>query len=365
MTFSSSTGRPAGRSLAFALKKTRGLEFLEAALGSRYADLRMKAVEGRVKKPTAASQALLVRALDDEDKPVRRAALDSLISPDAIPVLIGAIDNPHPDVRLLASKALARHGDARALAPLVALATIPEPEEKERRTNWLNLTQSAPRRTRRTGRPRRALPHLIPSIDSPHEEIRKEAALALARVSTPDRMDTLRGALQHADPEVKYRAAYGLACLGDASVVSLVFSAPAAKILSVGGQIAAAVALGDAGEDRLVVFLDDAKDEVRSRALLLQMTREWKAPDGTASRALACLASRTPRLRLTAARGIEVLADPPAFARFVADLINDKGDKADWEGAGNDRRCPGRDAHPRRSSAPGPHRTAPPPPRRR
>ena len=51
-----------GEAFTFALKKTKGLEFLDAALGSRYVDLRTKAVEGLIKKHTAAAQALLVRA---------------------------------------------------------------------------------------------------------------------------------------------------------------------------------------------------------------------------------------------------------------------------------------------------------------
>ena len=315
---------------AFALKKTKGVEFLDAALGSRHADLRMKAVEGLIKKHTAPAQALLVRALDDEDKAVRRAALASLVDADALPTLAGALGNAHPDVRLRAAKALARHGDPRALAPLLALATAPEPEEKERRADWLQLAESALDGLGELGDPA-ALPHLIPPLDSPHGALRKEAALALARVSPVDRLDPLRLALRHADPEVKYRAAFGLACLGDASVASLVFSDAGAQVISVGGQVAAALALGDPGEGRLVVFLDDPKAEVRSRALLLLMIREWKAPRGTADRALSCLSSRTPRLRLTAARAIEALADPAGFARFVADLVNDRGDKPDWK----------------------------------
>jgi ParB family chromosome partitioning protein len=319
-----------GEAFSFSLKKTKGLEFLEAALGSRYPDLRMKAVEGLVKKHTAASQNLLVRALDDEDKAVRRAALDSLVDADALPALTRALDNAHPDVRLRGAKALARHGDHKAFAPLVALATAPEPEEKERQGDWLNLAESALDGLGELGDPA-VLPHLIPLLDSPHGVLRKEALQALARVSTPDRTDTLRQALQHADPEVKYRAAYGLACLGDASVASLVFSEAGGKVIPVGDQVAAALALGKAGEDRLVVFLDDPKDQVRFRALLLMMMREWKDPQGTAARALACLSSRPPRLRLTAARAIEALADPIAFARFVAELVNDKGDKPDWK----------------------------------
>ena len=55
----------------FAIKKTKGLEFLEAGLGSRHADLRKRSVDELIKKHTAAAQALLVRALDDDDRDVR------------------------------------------------------------------------------------------------------------------------------------------------------------------------------------------------------------------------------------------------------------------------------------------------------
>ena len=86
---------------------------------------------------------MLVRALDDEDKAVRKEVLTSLVDADALPALAKALDNPHPDVRLRAAKAFARHGDSRALAPLVALATAAEPEEKERQADWLKLAESA------------------------------------------------------------------------------------------------------------------------------------------------------------------------------------------------------------------------------
>ncbi|HZW31471.1 MAG TPA: HEAT repeat domain-containing protein, partial [Isosphaeraceae bacterium] len=319
-----------GDAFAFALKKTRGLEFLESALASRYADLRKRAVDELVKKHTAAAQALLVRALDDEDRDVRLAALESLVDGDAVSALAQALGSPHPDVRLRAAKAFARHGDPRALAPLLALATAPEPAEAERRDDWLKLAESALDGLGELG-DTAALPHLIPILDSPHEALRKQAARALVWVSRPDAIDALRQALQHADPQVKYQAAKGLAYAGDPSVASLVFSDGAGKVLSVGERIAAALALGAAGEDRLILSLDDTRDEVRSRALLLMMMREWKDPQGNAARCLACLSSRTPRLRLTAAQALEALSEPGAFEVFVVGLVNDQGDKPAWK----------------------------------
>ncbi len=319
-----------GEAFEFALKKTKGLEFLEAALASRYPDLRKRSVDELIKKHTAASQSLLVRAIDDEDREVRHAAMEALVASDALPALAEALRNTHPDVRLRAAKAFARHGDSRALEPLLALATAPEPAETERRDDWVKLAESALDGLGELGDPS-ALTHLIPLLDSPHAPLRLQAASALVWVSRPGATDALRQALQHADPAVKYHAAKGLAYTGDASMAPLIFSEEGGKIVSIGEQIAAALAIGAAGEDRLAVYLDDTRDEVRFRALILLMMLEWKDPDGTAARCLACLASRTPRLRLTAARALEAMTEPGAFEPFVVGLVNDRGDAPAWK----------------------------------
>ena len=319
----------------FALKKNKGLELLEAALASRHPDLRKRSVDELIKKHTAGAQAILARAIDDEDRDVRLAAIESLVDADSLALLAGALANPHPDIRLRAAKALARHGDGRALGPLLAMATAPEPAEQERRDDWLKLAESALDGLGELGDPS-ALTHLIPLLDSPHPPIRQQAARALAWVSRPGATDALRHALQHSDPAVKYQAAKGLAYAGDASVAPLIFSEAGGKVVSIGEQLAAALALGAAGEVRLAVYLDSTREEVRSRALILMMMREWKDPDGNASRCLACLASRTPQIRLTAVRALEVffgseIEKSRPKADFVAALINDRGDKPEWK----------------------------------
>lgn len=170
----------------FAAKKTKGLETLDAALGSRYPDLRKAAVDGLVKKHTAAAQKLLTRALDDEEKGVRLAALEALVDADALPALRTAAENPHADVRVRAARALAGHGDPAALRPLLALATADEPDEEERRKGWASLVESALTGLGRLGDPS-ALTALIPLLDSPHASIRQGAARALAWLTPADR----------------------------------------------------------------------------------------------------------------------------------------------------------------------------------
>ncbi|MCI0463005.1 MAG: HEAT repeat domain-containing protein [Gemmataceae bacterium] len=283
----------------FAVSKTKELGPLEAALTSQYADVRKKAVEGLVKKHSKAAQAVLVRALADKDREVRQLALAALVDDDARGPLAEALKSPHADVVVRAAGALAQHGDRQVLQPLLALANAPEPEQRERQADWLALTEKAVEGLARLGDPA-ALTDLLPLLDSKHATLRQGAAKALMWVSRHGSLEALRNALQHSDNEVKYHAALGLAYAGDPLGASLVFSDQARQVLTPSMQLVGALTLGPAGEDQLVVFLDDADENVRNQALLVLMMLELKIHDGTPARCLACLSSRMPRVRLPA-----------------------------------------------------------------
>jgi ParB family chromosome partitioning protein len=328
----------------FAVRKNKELPPLEAALRSQYPDVRRQAVDALIKKHTAAAQALLVKALTDADKDVRQLALAALVGEDARGPLTEALASPHADVRVRAAGALARHGAPEALAPLLTLATAPLPAERERQTDWLALVEQALEGLAELGDPA-ALAALVPLLQSEHASVRRLSACALAWVALPHQVEMLQQALQHADPQVKYHAALGLAYAGDPRVAALVFSSPAQEVLSKDERFVAAFALGSAGEDQLALFLDEApasgnqlalfQDDAaaarRARALILLMLLELKASQGTPARCLTGLASRSPRVRLTAARAVERFADPPAFRDFVVQLMNDRGDQPPWK----------------------------------
>ncbi len=314
----------------FAVRKNKELPPLEAALGSQYPDMRLRAVEALLKKHTAAADRLLVHALADADRSVRQAALEGLVGEDARGPLSEALANPHPDVRVRAARALARHGDSSALQPLLALATAPEPAEKERRADWLALAESTLAGLADLGDPASLAP-LVPLLQSPHASLRKLAARALAWIALPHQLETLRQALQHSDPQVKYNAALGLAYAGDPLVAGLVFSDPAAEVLGPDDRFVAAFTIGPAGEGALAAFLDEADEALRTRAVLLLMLQELAAPAESPDRCLACLSAGPPCVRLIAARGLERFADPAAFRDFVVGLINDRGDEPAWK----------------------------------
>jgi ParB family chromosome partitioning protein len=322
---------PALRQEAFATAtaKNKDLPPLEAALLAQYPDVRRLAVDALVKKHTAAAQALLVKALADPDKDVRQLALGALVGADARGPLAAALANPHADVRVRAARALARHGDAAALPPLLALATAPEPPERERQADWLAAAESALEGLAELGDPS-ARAELVPLLQSRFTSVRRLAAGAVAWAALPHHPETLRQALQHADPQVKYHAALGLAYAGDPLVASLVFSGPATEVLSRDELLAAALALGPAGADRLALFLDDEDEALRGRALILEMLLELADRQGAPVRCLTCLSARSPRVRLSAARALERYADPAQFLDYVVQLFNDRGDEPAW-----------------------------------
>src|SRR5262245_31683962 len=316
----------------FAIKKSKDLEPLEAGLTSRYIDIRRSAVQALIKKHTGPAQALLARALTDEETEIRQLALEALVIDDAQVALTQALESPHDDVVVRAAKALARHGAPAALQPLLRLATAPEPQQKERVGDWSALVDAALEGLEELGAPE-AVPSLVPILDNKvqHASHRKLAARALIWSTPAPMLDTLRSALQHADAQVKYHAAPGLAYAGDAAVSSLVFSDQSKQVLKPGERLVAALTLGAAGEDQLVVFLDDPDENLRNWALVLLMLLELKANDGSPTRCLACLSSLMPRARLTAAGALETFSDPAAFARFVVNLYNVRGEEQPWK----------------------------------
>src|SRR5262249_35194474 len=149
---------------------------------------------------------------------------------------------------------------------------------------------------------------------------------ALMWCSRSETVAPLRAALQHADTEVKLRAAIGLAFLGDASVSSVVRSEMTGTIVTPTYQFAAMLALGELAGTATTVFLDHPEGPIRTRALLTLMLLELKDTDGVPEKCLDCLSAKGPRFRLTGARALEAFADPAAFKALVVELVDDRGE---------------------------------------
>ncbi len=316
----------------FALKRTKGigLEPLSAALSGKYADLRVEATKVLAKRKAAGTHELLVKAVDDEDETVRQLAVDALLVAEGDQALTAAMASKYPDVVVRAASARAVHGDASARAPLVAMIAEAEPETPALRPKWLDRVVRALSGLAELGDPA-ASSAVLPLLQHKEAKIRQAAATALAWMARPGNANAifaLQAALQHSDPAVQAEAALGLAACGDASGASIIFTAgknaPAPEL-----GLLAALALG--ADDAFVSYLDHNKDRLRDKALLLVLMREMVEADGVPDRCLAALASAHPRVRLVAAQALEHFGDDTAFAQFVTDMVNDRGEgKTRW-----------------------------------
>jgi ParB family chromosome partitioning protein len=309
--------------------KGKATEPLAAALAGRHADLKLKAIEALAKRRVDGVRELLLAALGDAEEKVRMAAAAVLSADD----LVAAMASPHLDVRVRAAAARASVGDAQALPVLLALVAEADPELAEKRAAWADRVARALAGLGELGAGGdevvAAVAALLRHKDKP---LREAAARALGWVSRPGaEQAALREALAHPDAEVKLEAAFGLALVGDAAGLPVLKGLTAAAAPQARRALAAAVCIGRQADDLLTAGLDHGDEKARGRALLLMMMIEGAENDGLPDRCLAALSSAHPRVRLSAARALEAFADAAAFAAFVVELLNDRGDeKAPW-----------------------------------
>ena len=273
---------------------------------------------------------MLLKVIADPDREVRLLAVNALVDDDAKAPLKEAMQSPLPDIRVRAAAALAKHGDATTFPVLKELATATEPAQKERISDWIENAELALLGLAELSDPK-ALADVVPALESPHARLRKAATTALMWVVRNDTAVALRSALQHSDPEVKFRAALGLAYLGDATVAPLVRSEAAGKIITPAEQFTAMVALGPAAGTAATVYLDSPDEKLRDRALFATLLLELKDTDGEPEKCLECVSAKGPRFRLTGAQALEAFADPAAFREFVIKEVNDRGEDTPWK----------------------------------
>lgn len=311
-------------------RKTKELTPLEVALGSKFADARRLAIDALIKKKTAAAQSLLSKALHDPEKDLRQLALGAIVDENAFPVLIRAVENEHPDVRVEAAKALAHHGHPAALRPLLDLATAPEPTEQHQQAVWLDTATAALGGLTQLSDPAVVAPTQW-LLTSKHAALRSAAAETLSWSVSPESAGVLKSALAHDDPEVRHRAALGLARLGDPSALGFLMAPELGQRMGMHRVLPAVVALGEAGEAAVTAYLEHTDEALRNRAVFVHLLSELRDKTGSAKRLLECLAAKSPRTRLLGTQGLELYADPEAFRAFVVKSLNDRGDETAWK----------------------------------
>jgi HEAT repeat protein len=159
--------------------------------------LRRKACEVAKALPNPRTVAPLSRTLGDADAEVRVAAADALghqasdgtspASPgrgrnldDAVPPLLGRLDDPAPAVRIAIVNALARLGDPRAVVPLVGKV----------QDSAADVRQAVARALGDLGDPR-ASPALVLVLRDQNNDVRRDALTALGRMRAADAVDAI------------------------------------------------------------------------------------------------------------------------------------------------------------------------------
>lgn len=280
--------------LAFCRKKGRGRkpDAVVAALGSRFADLRLEAVRVLAAKVDARAQALLVEALDDDDPAVRTEAFAAVQRAGGVEAIAAAAGSRHADVRIAAASGLAEAGRAEALEPLLAQVRTERPEVGDLAKLWHGHTSEALRGLAWLGDEAATEPVAAWLADD-DATLRAEAARTLAHVAPAA---ALLAHLQHSDPKVRTALALGLAWRGDPTGAPLLRDAPPQDRLS--------AALGLADDGALLALLDERRDAVRAEALRVVLLLDWAGTDAP-ERLLAALTSSDPRTRLAVASVLE------------------------------------------------------------
>ncbi|MBK9644153.1 MAG: HEAT repeat domain-containing protein [Deltaproteobacteria bacterium] len=329
---------------AFAQKRAKGrrLEPLAAALRCQHPDLRRRAAKELAEKRSDGGQALLVKALEDDDAEVRSLAIGALVTAEAHDALSAALTARWADVRVRAASARAAHGDPAALGPLLEVATEAKPETgKGDPAAWESRVITALGGLGGLGEPG-ALEPVAALLSREQPKIRLAAVEALAWISRPGQLDALRAALRHSDAEVRLKAAFGLAINGDAAGVSLLFArpkaadtsnnrnkrnqpaAPTEPTLGEPERLQAALALGESGRGALLSLLDTDNAAVRRRALLSVALLELAEPQDPPSRLLSALSAASGLVRLAAAELLERCPDAADFRAAAVERVNDR-----------------------------------------
>ncbi|MGD9498159.1 MAG: HEAT repeat domain-containing protein [Armatimonadota bacterium] len=158
---------------------------------------------------------LLERLTRDEAFAVRRKAAqalgglaDTALHHGAVPVLIGALNDPRSEVRAAAAAALGTLGDPAAAQPLANLLM----------TNRIGATAEIAKALQQIKQP--AVAPLAPAVNHPELEVRLVAAQTLAAIGGADVVVPLGNALDDSSPKVRQAAADALRNLADVRVVN-------------------------------------------------------------------------------------------------------------------------------------------------
>lgn len=269
----------------------------------------------------------LMKALQDDDVPVRLLALEALdaLLPADDGALSAGLLSDRREVMVRAGELLARRRSELVIEPLRAflldkdLAKLVPPDTLQ------PLRHRAASALATLGSPRTIPLFATALLRDEHPGVREQAARGLCTAAEPGAAGPLLDALGHPDVAVRSWAAEGLARLGDPrGLPALVGTLRDPHVPLREGAIRALVALGERGQAGLVAGLDDPEPRIQETFLSVLLARDWKAfRRGEPPRALtAALSSQRAEIRFAAARGLELRTGAESYADYLVELLS-------------------------------------------
>jgi HEAT repeat protein/beta-lactamase regulating signal transducer with metallopeptidase domain len=202
----------------------------------------------------------LIGALNDPDPDVRETVvmtLGRMRDPKVVTALLPLLQDSSASVREHAVFALARSGDPRATAAVSAMIDDASPEVREQAVHLLGRSRN-----------RDAVPVLVKALKDSSEDVREQAAFGLGQLRDVSAVDPLLGMLKDSAADVREQSAFALGQIRDRRAVDGLAAALKDANPSVREQ--AAFALGQIRDPgalpALTTALRDSAADVREQA---------------------------------------------------------------------------------------------------
>ena len=325
-------------------KKVKGeklLEACEAGLQSDSQTVRERAIDRLIREQTEESQKLLATLIGDDDPKIRQRALRGLIGQGAEESVRQALESRHEDVRLLAARSRAFHGDEAAFDHLREFATRPQPEtEEEKYTEWKARTEDALLGLGELGDPA-AFPVIVKFIRTPahqgsnYYQLLDAAAEALVSVSREEHVEELYNLLpfyQYQEGESK-GALYlegALIHAGEKIHGSQLFRPDDHGLRTDTAIVISSALLMDEGDGLILSRLIETNN-VRKPAYLALLLLERNQQTGTPDRLATATGCTIPYLRFRIARALEEFTRLESYDNLLVEAFNNQEGSTDWK----------------------------------
>lgn len=310
------------------------------ALATTHPSLRAQAATASKHAPADALKTELSKLLQDEQPSVRTAAIDSLekLAPKDSGALYAALQSGFYDLKVRAAEHLAARKDEQLIEPMRAFLGDKELFKRFDASYLNGLRARAASAIASLGSQRTVKYLATELLKDDFAGVREQAARGLSVAARRGDEGYLLDALGHEDVAVRSWAADGLSRLGDVRALPVLTGNLRHNHLPIRlGAILSFAALGPEGFGGMLQGLDDSLTEVQERVFAiiiardLRAVRQGQAPDLLTS----ALSSQRPEVRFSAARALELRADPEAYLAHVIEVLmppkpEKVGDMKDW-----------------------------------